>query len=800
MSQPRAYTLDEWLAMLPDLSAGHRLVGGTGHLQLDAVERRNVENRLESDIFPLLFSSARHVTIVTGAAPGADLLFARTAQRWLTRAGVSHDLAALLPLPLDTLLDDWTLRLRELAATPDGPERTRVHRAVRALVDECSTVVHLLPASIDRQQLDPPALRQYQYQRLAAVLAEQSDLLVAVLRDAEPQRPGGTAEVVDWRQHPERIPAALSTLDRRRPSQQGQLWVIDPVLPVEARHAPPPARGEGSVADGSAGIIRQAREALGSGNYLRCHDLVRRAQDRGLVSRELDYLSLLALANAGSTELALKRYRRLAPAGTADEDWLALEGRLLKDQAALTAGERAAPLLLAAAEAYHAAFERTGGRYPALNAATMYLLGGEVDAALRLARNLLAGLVTTQSIDETDDYYRHVTEAEAALLLGEVQRAGAALARADTLLRGNLNVRSRTLAQLGRICRHLRIDPALLETLRLPPVACLLHPRPTDDSAPALESLIRERAFLFADLTDAPALDALEPILRTGLRVHLVLAALPATLIERWRHFYGDALAARLEAAIAAAHDVSVAHGFIAGEDAWCRDYVGDMARGLSWLMARRLGCRWMELQPAAMPAADTLAASTPADAQGRYGRRFVGTLFADFVGFSRLGDDELPAFWSAFTALVDELTSRHGSRLLYHRTWGDALHVVATDAGAVAEIALDLRAALERLRPGLTGRTARLELRLAAHHAPVYVDDDTASGRAQFFGTQLSFAARVEPVTPPGSVFVTEAFAARLALEAGERYHFEYAGEIDLPKEFGKYRLFGLRRVSATA
>jgi hypothetical protein len=787
MSRARHLRLHQWLATLPDIASGHRLVGGTGHLLLNADERRNVENRLEAEIFPLLFSSARHVTIATGAAPGADLLFARTAQRWLTRAGIGHDLVALLPIPVDQLLEDWVQRVSENAIRPDAAERERVRRAVRALIEECAAVVDLMPQAVDPLALGDPALRRQQYQQLAAVLAEQSDLLIALLRHDEALRSGGTAEVVDWRRYPERVPAALSTVGQRRPTGHGQLWIIDPAQAVETRR-PASQHPVGSGAPGIASsVLAQARRALDSGNYLRCYDLLRRAQERGLASQELDYLSLLALANAGSTELALKCYRSHSIPPTADEDWLALEGRLLKDQAAA-----AAP----AAEAYHAAFERTGGRFPALNAASMYLLAGAAETALPLARRLLDELGGGDAADETDDYYRSVTEAEAALLLGDINRAHTALRRADALLRGNVNVRSRSLAQLRRICLHLQIDLSLLEALRLPPVVCLRYPYPLSDR-PAIDALVRERAIVFIDLTETAALDMIERVQQIGLRVHLVLAAQPTDLTSRWRHHYGNDTAARLEAVLASAHDLSVALGFIDGEEASCRDYVAAMSVGLSRLMAQRLGSRWIELSGATHLVGAARQMTAP-DARTRYGRLCVGMLFADFVGFSRLDDRELPAFWTAFTDLVQQLAQRHCAGMLYHRTWGDALHVVASSARAIAEIALDLRASLERLRPQLRGGTARLELRLAAHIAPVFVDGDPASDTAQFFGSQLSFAARVEPVTPPGSVFVTEAFAARLTLEAGTHYCFDYAGEIELPKEFGKYRLFGLRACPA--
>ena len=47
-----------------------------------------------------------------------------------------------------------------------------------------------------------------------------------------------------------------------------------------------------------------ASEALRAGNYLLCYDLVDQALQLGLQTRRLQYLSLLALANAGSTEFA----------------------------------------------------------------------------------------------------------------------------------------------------------------------------------------------------------------------------------------------------------------------------------------------------------------------------------------------------------------------------------------------------------------------------------------------------------------------------------------------------------------
>jgi class 3 adenylate cyclase len=61
------------------------------------------------------------------------------------------------------------------------------------------------------------------------------------------------------------------------------------------------------------------------------------------------------------------------------------------------------------------------------------------------------------------------------------------------------------------------------------------------------------------------------------------------------------------------------------------------------------------------------------------------------------------------------------------------------------------------------------------------------------FYGSQISFAARIEPVTPPGTVFGSDAFVARLMLEAPERFSAEYAGELELAKKFGAHPLFAV-------
>jgi class 3 adenylate cyclase len=530
-----------------------------------------------------------------------------------------------------------------------------------------------------------------------------------------------------------------------------------------------------------AETLEQVRESLRTGNYLLAHDQAARALEAGLRSRTLDYLTLLALANAGSTQLALTRLRALhLTQSELDEDWLALEGRLLKDLAAGAADPQA--MYLEAGAAYHAAFLRTGGYFSAINAATTLLLGGQANTARQLAADVLARVLRFQAASELDEYYLRVTEAEAALLLGESARVEASLRAADQLLPGNLNVRSRTTNQLRLICRALGQDEAVLSALTLAPVLHIL--------GCVEESAVPEAAsFVFVGLIGPEELAVVELFQKRAARLHLVLPTSKSDLLESWQRRHGPGWTMRLARCLDLADELSVVQGFLAEEEGARFAYVTELALGLSQLAARRLGCRWQQLGTAPDI---SVAASLP-------NRCFIGTFFADFAGYSRLSEAEIPKFQTRFMAPIASLLKRHRERILLQHSWGDAIHVVTVDAETAADIAAEIHTVVERVRPSFGGALSNLNLRLGAHYGPVFRDHDPIENSPTYYGSQISFAARIEPITPPGMVFVTEAFAARLALESPRRFALEYAGEIALAKSYGTYRLFSSRRLSAS-
>ena len=219
----------------------------------------------------------------------------------------------------------------------------------------------------------------------------------------------------------------------------------------------------GPDADGWLTAVRAAER---QGELLTATDLAERGLEAYPNDRRLQYRAVLALARAGSTDEATRRYERYGLDQVDDEDAQALSARLAKDTALSTSGparERAAQL---AADRYAVVFDRTGGYFSAVNAATLTLVAGQPARARELAAGVLAAL---DRAAETS-YYAAATAAEAKLLLGDTDAAHADLVRAAELADGDFGAMSTTRRQLRLICSIAGLDPTVLQPLAAPGV------------------------------------------------------------------------------------------------------------------------------------------------------------------------------------------------------------------------------------------------------------------------------------------------------------------------------------------
>jgi class 3 adenylate cyclase len=169
--------------------------------------------------------------------------------------------------------------------------------------------------------------------------------------------------------------------------------------------------------------------------------------------------------------------------------------------------------------------------------------------------------------------------------------------------------------------------------------------------------------------------------------------------------------------------------------------------------------------------------------------------VFTDYKGFSRLPEPVMPQFWSEVMGRCAAVLTAHRTRIQCLNTWGDALYLTLGDVRAAAEILCALQEALAGIDEGAIGLPPGSGMRIAAHYGSVYAVDDPVTGMPNYYGTEVSRAARVEPITPPGQVYVTEPMAAAVEMTCSDAFTCRYVGRLALAKDFGVERIYRLEQ-----
>jgi len=170
---------------------------------------------------------------------------------------------------------------------------------------------------------------------------------------------------------------------------------------------------------------------------------------------------------------------------------------------------------------------------------------------------------------------------------------------------------------------------------------------------------------------------------------------------------------------------------------------------------------------------------------------RIKALLFADAVGYSQLTEDQIPRYVSGFLGAVAELNRRTRHRFEHVETAGDGLYMVFDDARDAARYALELSALATGTDWTAHGLPASFNLRIALHCGPVYCGRDPVTQGGLFTGPHTSRAARIEPITPPGQVYASSAFAAVTAARGADDIVMRYVGRTPLAKRSGSLALY---------
>jgi len=187
--------------------------------------------------------------------------------------------------------------------------------------------------------------------------------------------------------------------------------------------------------------------------------------------------------------------------------------------------------------------------------------------------------------------------------------------------------------------------------------------------------------------------------------------------------------------------------------------------------------------------------APAPALPAERPSRTLKTMLFADFAGYSRLHDAFVPLFQQRFLEIGASLIRETAIPVLEAKTWGDALYAVFESALEGAEFALRFLERMQDVDWTAAGLSESSHVRIALHSGAVFRAYDPVMHTDSHFGSAVVRAARIEPVTPPGMVYASEAFAATLAATRQRDYLLEYIGTLPLAKAYGESRLYRLDR-----
>jgi len=197
------------------------------------------------------------------------------------------------------------------------------------------------------------------------------------------------------------------------------------------------------------------------------------------------------------------------------------------------------------------------------------------------------------------------------------------------------------------------------------------------------------------------------------------------------------------------------------------------------------------------VPNPATIETQSPQHIPDRGGNKVRAMLFGDAVNFSKLDEDQVISFIGPFMKPIARIVRQHEYSNVARNTWGDGLYLVFDDIREAGLCALDICRFIQEQIPASweTNQLPRdLNVRIALHAGPVLGAEDPITQQFNCTGTHVSRAARLEPKTPPGEVYASQAFAALCAEHKITDFSYDYVRQLDSAKSYGSFPTFVLR------
>jgi class 3 adenylate cyclase len=495
--------------------------------------------------------------------------------------------------------------------------------------------------------------------------------------------------------------------------------------------------------------------------------------------------------------------------------------------------------------------------YTGINAATMAFLRGHVERAREIATDVekLCQTALHGNDDEADAYWPQATLAEAALILGDLDTAQDRYAVAATLAGARYGDLSSTRHQARLLLEHEGASTDWLDNaMRIPPV--LIYTGHMIDApgrtpqrfTPQMESEVRaeirhrvEQSVPVAAYGSAACgadILCLECVQELGGELHIVLPFPPEQFrVESVEFQPSGQWGERFEKLLASANEVLVVSERPPPGGTSTFEYANFIMTGLARLRAQMLDTRlaglavwdgtgsggaggtgslvsmWrstgVPLEHIALPAvshpADSVQASdldqaveqlSGGEREWPFEYKIKAMLFADAVGYSRLSEDQIPLFFEHYFGAIAELNEKSNHKAAHVETAGDGVYMVFDDPDAAAHYALELSELIDKRNWPSLGLPENMSVRIGLHCGPVFIGIDPITRRPLYSGIHTNRTARIEPITPPGQVYASSAFAAVAAAQGIEGFRFSYIGRTQLAKHFGVLPLYHVKRL----
>lgn len=555
----------------------------------------------------------------------------------------------------------------------------------------------------------------------------------------------------------------------------------------------------------------------------------------------LKHRAVLCLANAGALEVANEAFEKLElHKEKNDEDILCLKGKILKAQALEADGERRAIIAQSSVKQYESAYILKQDHYPGINLATLYLLAGDHRSSKNIANKVLESLCDEASCEGELAYYYYASKAEAYLLLGNQEEAKKSLTLAVSMDPANYRARASTLKQFELILVLQKKKASWLNSFRLPisihyggyifsEKSCgrLL----SDTDINNLEGQVFEKlsgmnvGFGYGSLAAGSDIVIAEAILTLAAELHVVLPCNKEQFFEQSVVPYGNDWVERFNVCINRASSVQIASQNLNTLDATLLQFSSQVAMGRAILRSNTLATTASQFLIWDGPEKDKNSIShcdhqfwrktglqqtrlsllnneTESPKQSGHkepkvnspDRMIIAMLFADFNKFGGLNEEQVGAFVQGILNPLAQTLQLSGLSPFEVNTWGDGIFIAFEGVNDAAKCAIEFQKCFSKIDLAALGLPSDLSLRIGANYGPVFYGIDSFLDRPTVFGPNVTFAARIEPITVPGSTYVSESFASVLSTQLDSPYKCDYIGRVKLHKSGEKMPIYSLR------